>query len=48
MPGSLPLRVRHHEGGNYVDVFGTLNRFYEIVGGKMVEAKPVLSDVLEG
>ncbi|MGA8867156.1 MAG: hypothetical protein WB510_09315 [Candidatus Sulfotelmatobacter sp.] len=48
MPGSLPLRVRHHEGGNYVDVFGTLNGFYEIVGGKMVEAKPVLSDVLEG
>ena len=48
LPGNLPLRVRHHESGNYVDVFGTLKAFYEIVDGKLVEANPVLCDVLEG
>ena len=44
---NLPLRVRHHEGGNHVDVLGTLIAFYEVVEGKLVEAKPVVSDVLE-
>lgn len=47
LPGNIPLRVRHHEGGNYVDVPGTLTAFYEVVEGKLVEAKPVVSDVLE-
>lgn len=47
-PGNITLRVRHHEGGNHVDVPGTLTAFYEVVEGKLVEAKPVVSDVLEG
>jgi hypothetical protein len=48
LPGNIPLRVRHHQGGNHVDVPGTLTGFYEIVDGKLVEVEPVVSDVLEG
>jgi hypothetical protein len=48
LPGNIPSRVRHHEGGNHVDVPGTITAFYEILDGKLVEAKPVVSDILEG
>lgn len=48
LPGTLPLRVRHHKDGNHVDVPGTLVGFYEVLEGKLVEAEPVVSDVLEG
>jgi hypothetical protein len=43
-----PLRVRHCESGNYVDVFGKLVAFYEKVDGNLVKATPVSSDPLEG
>jgi hypothetical protein len=46
--GTSRCSIRHHEGGNHVDVPGTLTAFYEILDGKFVEAKPVVSDVLEG
>jgi hypothetical protein len=42
-----PLRIRHCEHGNYVDIFGKLTAFYEKVDGALVEARPILSDPLE-
>ena len=44
----IPLRVRHCENGNYVDVPGVLTGFYEIREGTLVEIEPKLGDSLEG
>jgi hypothetical protein len=47
LPGSIPPRVRHCAGGNFVDVPGKFTAFYEMVEGQQVKANPLMSDALE-
>jgi hypothetical protein len=47
LPGTIPLRIRHCAGGNFVDVPCKLTAFSEIVDGKPVAVAPVVTDALE-
>ena len=47
LPGNLPQRAIHCKGGKGVVVPGKITAFYEMVDGKPVAVKPIVSDPLD-